>query len=160
MVIGGLWHGAGWMYLLWGAYHGVLLAIHKALKKVWKVPDSLKGTTALRVLNIFLTFTLVVIGFTIFRADSLETLGAIGQQIFGDFHLSVAPQFVESYLLIVLAIIGALFIHFTPRSWTTGFSTAYSATNIVLQGVLLALILFFVIQARSSDIVPFIYLQY
>ena len=160
MILGGLWHGAGWMYLLWGAYHGLLLAGHKALKKVWKVPEALKGTTTLKALNVMLTFCLIVIGFTIFRADSLETLSAIGTQIFGDFHLSVAPQFVESYLMIVLAIAAALFVHFTPRNWTTGVSTAYSATPLVVQGVLLALVLFFVIQARSSDIVPFIYLQY
>ena len=160
MILGGLWHGAGWMYLLWGTYHGILLAGHKALKKVWCTPEFLKGTLALRVINTALTFCLIVIGFTIFRADSLATLEAIGSQVFGDFHLSVAPQFIESYFLIALAIFASLFLHFTPRNWTTGISTAYSATPIVMQGILLAIVLFFVIQARSSDIVPFIYLQY
>lgn len=160
MVLGGLWHGAGWMYLLWGAYHGVLLAGHKAFKKVWKVPEFLKGTTALRVVNTVITFSLIVIGFTIFRADSLETLGAIGRQVFTDFHISVAPQFVESYLMIVLAIVFALSMHMSPRRWTAGATTAYAALPLAVQGLLLAITLFFVIQVRSSDLVPFIYLQY
>lgn len=160
MVIGGIWHGAGWMYLIWGAYHGLLLAGHKALKKVWHLPETLKGSVAVRFINTFLTFSFIVIGFTIFRADSLESLNAIGQQIIGDFHITVAPQFVESYLLIVLAIFISLLVHFTPHNWTTGMSDAYSAIPVVIQGLLLAVVIFFVIQARSSDIVPFIYLQY
>lgn len=160
MVLGGLWHGAGWMYLLWGAYHGLLLAGHKALKKIWNTPQWLRGTVALRVINTAFTFGLIVVGFAIFRADSIDTLSAIGRQVFGDFHISVAPQFLESYLMIVLVIVTALVVHFTPRSWTTGMSAYYSATPIILQGLLLALILFFVIQSKSSDIVPFIYLQY
>ena len=43
MVIGGLWHGASWMYLIWGAYHGALLVLHKSLRKVWRLPDAMKG---------------------------------------------------------------------------------------------------------------------
>ena len=160
MVLGGLWHGAGWMYLLWGAYHGLLLAAHKAIKGVWKLPEALKGTFPVRVANTAITFTLIVIGFAIFRADSLETLGAMASQIAGDFHASVAPQFVESYLLIVLAIGAAMVSHYTPRSWTDGISSAYAATPALMQGLLLALVIFLVIQASASDLVPFIYLQY
>ena len=160
MVLGGLWHGAGWMYLMWGAYHGLLLAGHKALKKIWKVPEMLKGTVLLKAINILITFSLVVIGFAIFRADSLDTLSAIGTQIFNDFHFSVASQFVESYAVIVLAIFAALFVHFLPRNWSVGAASFYTATPLLIQGILLALVIFFVIQVRSSDIVPFIYLQY
>ena len=36
MVIGGLWHGASWMYIIWGAYHGLLLALHKMFKRIWR----------------------------------------------------------------------------------------------------------------------------
>ena len=160
MVIGGLWHGAGWMYLLWGAYHGMLLAIHKAMKGIWRVPAQLKETFGLRIINTVITFSLVVVGFAIFRADSIATLQAMGTQIFNDFHASVAPQFIESYMMIVLAIAAALLMHYTPRSWSTGLAEAYISTPVVVQGMLLALVLFFVIQARSSDLVPFIYLQY
>lgn len=160
MVLGGLWHGAGWMYLLWGAYQGALLAIHKALKQWWKTPEWLKGTTPARVFNISITFVLTVIGFTIFRADSLETLGTIFGQITGDFHAAVAPQFIEGYLLIVLAMLSGLAMHYAPGNWTGGVTRTYTAMPLIAQGLLLAAVIFFVIQARSSDLVPFIYLQY
>ncbi len=160
MILGGLWHGAGWMYLLWGAYHGLLLAGHKALKGVWRLPDFLKGSSVIKVANIAVMFVLVVIGFAIFRADSLDTLGAMFSQITGDFHASVAPQFAESYMLIVIVMAAALIAHYAPRSWTTGLITAYSALPVAMQGLILALAMFLVIQASASDLVPFIYFQY
>lgn len=160
MILGGLWHGAGWMYLLWGAYHGLLLALHKAFKNVWKLPEALKGNGIIKVINIFITFALVVVGFTIFRADSLETLASIWGQIWGNFHISIAPQFLEGYLMIVVAIAAALITHFMPRNWTTGMTSFYTATPVVIQGLILAIVLFFIIQVRSGDIMPFIYLKY
>lgn len=160
MLIGGLWHGASWMYVLWGAYHGVLLAVHKASKSCWRLPASLRGSRAIHIANVCVTFVLVVVGFTIFRADSPETLRAIALQLINDFHISVAPSFIESYLLIVVAICGALTSHYTPRKWTTGLSEAYAETSVAVQGLMLAIVIFLVLQAASSDLVPFIYLQY
>lgn len=160
MVLGGLWHGAGWMYLLWGAYHGLSLAIHKAMKPVWRIPEALRGTAVMRVVNIVVTFSLIIFGFAIFRAPSLEYLGAMICQIFGDFHASIAPQFVESYVLIVLAILAGLIMHFLPTRLNSVAIGTYSSLPSVAQGIILAVVIFFVIQARSSDLVPFIYLQY
>ncbi|MBD5232604.1 MAG: MBOAT family protein [Bacteroidales bacterium] len=160
MVIGGLWHGASVMYIIWGAYHGMLLVVHKSIKRVWKLPEAMKGRPEVRLFNMLVTFTLIVIGFTFFRAPDLETVGAMATQIFTDFHASVAPQFVEGYLLIVLALTVGLVAHLTPRRWTTGASEAYVAMPMVWQALLLSAIIFLVIQARQSELVPFIYLQY
>lgn len=160
MLIGGLWHGASWMYIIWGAYHGILLVIHKAIKRVWHLPEWLKGRPEVRLTNIALTFLLVVFGFTFFRASSLETVGQIFSQIFNNFHLDVAPQFIESYMMIVLVAAAGYIAHLTPRAWTTGATQAYVAMPVVVQALLLALILFIVVQTRQSELVPFIYLQY
>ena len=160
MVLGGLWHGAGWMYLLWGAYHGLLLAIHKALKLVWRLPEKIKHILPIRIVNILITFILIVIGFSIFRADSLENLGTMISQITTNFHASVAPQFIEGYFMIVFAIIFGLAMHFAPTSWTYKLQKFYISLPAIVQGLILAAILFVVIQSRSSDLVPFIYLSY
>jgi len=160
MVIGGLWHGASWMYLIWGAYHGVLLAIHKSLRKVWRLPEWMIGRPEVRFTNIIITFGLVVIGFTFFRAPSLETVGTIFTQIFTNFHSDVAMQFIEGYLLIVLAMAFGLVSHFSPKSWSDGAVRIYVGMSATWQAVFLAIILFLVVQTRQSDLVPFIYLQY
>lgn len=160
MVIGGFWHGASWMYVIWGAYHGLLLVAHKVISKVWKLPEGLSGRPEVKALNIAITFMLVVAGFTLFRAPDLETVAVMGQQIFGDFHLSVLPQFVEGYVLIVGALVASMAAHFTPRSWTTGTARVYEVMPVAFQAAILALVIFLVIQTRQSEIVPFIYLQY
>ena len=160
MLIGGLWHGASWMYLLWGAYHGLLLAFHKMLRNIWRLPEVLKGNFVIRFANMAVTFALVVVGFTLFRAPSLETIGDMAVQVWQDFHIDVAPQFIESYLMIVAAIGLGYVMHFTPKSWTTGTIRIYNAMPVIAQAIFLAAVLFVVIQARQSELVPFVYLQY
>lgn len=160
MLIGGLWHGASWMYLLWGAYHGALLVLHKTLSPMWRLPEALKGTLPVRCANVAVTFILVVIGFTFFRASSPQVVADMAVQIFSDFRPAVAPQFVEAYMLIVVALAGGYLMHFTPREWTTGATRVYTAMPLAIQTFVLCVILFLVIQTRQSDLVPFIYLQY
>lgn len=160
MVIGGLWHGASWMYVLWGAYHGLLLVLHKAFRRVWRLPEGVAGRFDIRIANMAITFALVVIGFTFFRAPDFETVRAMASQIVNDFHIAVAPQFIEGYMMIVLAIAMGYIAHMTPRSWSTGVSKAYIAMPLIWQALLLAATVFIVIQTRQSELVPFIYLQY
>lgn len=160
MTLGGLWHGASAMYIVWGAYNGLLLVAHKWLRKVWPTPGALKGTQLLRMVNIGITFALMVVGFTFFRAPSMETVGQMASQIFTNFHLAVAPQFVEGYMLIVLALAMGYAAHMAPRSWTAAASSVYMAMPVYLQGILLATILFIVVQASQNELMPFIYMQY
>lgn len=160
MVIGGFWHGASWMYVIWGAYHGLLLVIHKSMSKVWKLPQWLACRPEVKAANVVVTFMLVVAGFTLFRAPDLEMVAVMGRQIFNDFHLSVLPQFVEGYILIVSAIVASMVAHYTPRSWTTGTAKVYEVLPVAFKAAVLAVVIFLVIQTRQSEIVPFIYLQY
>ena len=160
MVIGGLWHGASWMYLIWGAYHGLLLVLHKAFRGVFQVPGMLKGTLLLRAMNMTVTFMLVVLGFAFFRSPDMATVGQIFTQIINDFHIAVAPQFFNGYVMIVVAALVGFVAHLSPRDWTIGATRAYVAMPVMWQATLLAAVLFLVVQARQSELVPFIYLQY
>src|SRR2546426_1876636 len=64
MLLGGLWHGAGWTFVAWGAYHGLLLVLYRHGARLW---DGLP--IALRRVG---TFGLVVVGWVFFRSDSFE----------------------------------------------------------------------------------------
>ncbi len=165
MVIGGLWHGASWLYLVWGAYQGILLCIHKLIKSIFRVPSWLKRNALTQITNIAITFALTIIGFTIFRMayfdeGSVERLTDMTSQIFTNFNADVLPQFVNAYPLIVLAIIAGLFMHFAPGTWTTNLKARYTASPLLMQSAVLVIVIFFVIQTRQSDLVPFVYLQY
>lgn len=160
MLIGGLWHGASWMYLLWGGYNGVLLAGHKMVSKRWHTPARLKGTRLLPAINITLTMTLIMAGMMIFKAHSVGDIGVICRRIFTDFRPQVIPSFVEAYLLITCLIAGAYVMHYLPRRHTDALKRRFDATPLLLQAAILAIAIFIIIQSRQADLVPFVYLQY
>jgi alginate O-acetyltransferase complex protein AlgI len=68
MLLGGLWHGAAWHFALWGALHGVALAVERALQ-VRQAAEALSAQTAM--LRAFLLFNLVTLIWILFRTDSL-----------------------------------------------------------------------------------------
>ena len=160
MIVGGIWHGASWMYLFWGGYQGVLLIGHQVLKKA--IPSSwyMKPSTLRRALNIFVTFVLALIGFGIFRSMSMQGLGDHYQMIFTNFHPEIALEFISAYSLIVFLIVLALIMHFTPSHWRENLMERYLRMPLPVQSITLAAVLFIVVQTRNADLVPFIYLQY
>ncbi len=161
MLVGGLWHGASWMYVIWGGIQGLFLVGHKSAKAVLPELSEEKKSQRWRVaLNIFLTFNLIALSFVFFRARSMETVKDMATQIFTSFHLSVAPQFIEGYLMIVLAMVFGYLMHFAPARWTRRLKARYHLLPLLVQALILAIVILIIIQVRSSDIVPFIYLQY
>ena len=74
MLLGGLWHGANWTFVLWGLYHGAILCLFRLLKIVDPV---LGGGVWQRVrwaLRVLVMFHLTCFGWLLFRADSLNTV--------------------------------------------------------------------------------------
>lgn len=159
MLLGGLWHGASWMYVLWGGYNGALLVGHKALKGKG-VPEHLRQRRWVKACNVLITFVLVVIGFSFFRASSIEKVGEMYHAIFTNFHIEVLPQFVAGYWTVVLLMAIAFAFHFMPDSWHQRIKERFYWLPQAVQALILALVIFIVIQARQSSLVPFIYLQY
>ncbi len=88
MTLGGLWHGAGWTFVIWGAFHGTLLAANHA----WR---SWRGAVQPRRLGRFLgwlgTFVAFAIGMVFFRASNVGAAGRLLAAMFG-FGGAVVPQ--------------------------------------------------------------------
>ena len=72
MLLGGLWHGAAWTFVVWGGYHGLLLVVQRAIS--W--PSWTRSAT-LRPARVTLTFLLVCVGWVFFRAGSLAVAGTV-----------------------------------------------------------------------------------
>ena len=109
MILGGLWHGANWTFLIWGIFHGALLAIHHAFRD-WrkrKNPNAAETSSPfISFLLMILTFHIVCIGWVLFRAPSIQ---AAGQIFSGMFDLS-NPSFFESTLQPYLLFCGFLYL--------------------------------------------------
>lgn len=71
MVIGGIWHGANWTYIIWGLLHGVALAVHKVWMTVTKSRDKAPRIVG-AVVSIILTFLFTTFCWIFFRSDSIS----------------------------------------------------------------------------------------
>ena len=85
MLLGGLWHGAAWTFVLWGGFHGIILILYRALG-----PNSDENQSRwwVSVLQGLLMFHIVCFGWLIFRAQNLTTIGVFIQSIFLHPHWS------------------------------------------------------------------------
>lgn len=164
MGIAGAWHGAGWSYIIWGLYHGSLLALYH----IWKmlVPVTIRTTLSkvpfYSLLMMFITFLAVVIGWVFFRSSNLETSMTIINHMWNlkSIASEVGLTFHEQNLLSIATIIYLLFLCFSgpwlikhvkplamPLPYWAKASAAFSMGSI-------AWIL------AADDVVPFIYFQF
>lgn len=167
MTIAGFWHGAGWPFIIWGAYHGFLLLFYHVLKpqrELWKAAlggnafGSVTYDQASRVLTLLLTS----IGWIWFRSPNLET----GVQFFDKlarfttlFHeqaLCVAKSdytfFATMLLLIVMCTSGPLFVSLCNKLFP---DLPYW---VKVQGASTALVLCYIFAGTETK--PFIYFQF
>ena len=114
MLIGGIWHGAGWTFVVWGALHGSYLMVNhawQALRK--KFFPQLQPSRLGAVLSIGVTFLAVMVGWTFFRAESFSSALAILAGMFG-FNGVLLPAPLQS-----VPVIGSLLSSFADFG-TTG----------------------------------------
>ena len=132
MFLGGLWHGANWTFVIWGLYHGVLLAVYFLAKRRAWVPGSL-------LVSRVITFVAVTLGWVFFRAQSLGRAVQIFGDIAGFRGLGSAQSFPLAYML-SLAVAAAI-AFFCKNSWELEFEPrpryAYALATMLIASVLL-----------------------
>ena len=82
----GLWHGAGWNFILFGVLHGVYIVIHNIwVKGSNMIPKykRIKETNIIKIISRFITFTVVVFSFVIFRTESIDVAKNIMESLLG-----------------------------------------------------------------------------
>ncbi|MEM8732612.1 MAG: MBOAT family O-acyltransferase [Planctomycetota bacterium] len=149
MLLGGLWHGAGWTFVLWGLYHGLLLGTHA-------ITRNLSGWSMPRIPAIGLTFIAVVFGWALFRSTNLSMCGDLWSAMAGlqgvegiRAALAVVGGVKSLALLIVLLSI----VWFAPNLWQISFRPSL--------GTSFATALIFVICVLRFEVdSPFLYFQF
>jgi alginate O-acetyltransferase complex protein AlgI len=148
MFLGGLWHGAAWTFVVWGLYHGALLAVHATLKRRGLLPSS-------RALGIAATFLCVMVGWVFFRAESLPSaLSILGAMIGtrGVESIAAAKDVLATpYILWIFA--GLVGVFSLPNTW----QMKYPRSTVAALGLAA---LFAICVLRFATPSPFIYYQF
>jgi len=158
MLLGGLWHGAAWNYVLWGLYHGSILSAHR----VWAArrgdrPAILPHIPVVNFLRIgfFLLFTLY--GWLLFRAESLADVGRLTTILFTDFgnfdYGAAIPRLSAILGVGLLATIELIQYRRSDQHF-------YRKLPVTLLGLYLATIVFLILMGMSNEPAQFIYFQF
>lgn len=157
MLIGGLWHGAAWKFVFWGAMHGVGLAVHKA-SRPWleKIPDNFLTN----FLAWLVTFIYVSLLWVFFRAASFEDSVLIIRNIFVDFQWNQIPQFFEARMVWCVMMLTLIVLHFIPQKYADRCQYVFIRLPWVIKLVIFLVVVQLVIEFMSEEVSPFIYFQF
>ncbi|MDR1918625.1 MAG: MBOAT family protein [Tannerellaceae bacterium] len=162
MLLGGLWHGASLRFILWGALHGVSLALHKFVMSRFSSfkPSGSRMNPFRRILGVLFTFHLVCLGWVFFRASSLQLAWDMLSQIALNFHPEVLLPFVEGYQIVVGLMAAGYLFHFMPKRVESAIQGLVTHSPLLIQALMLAAAIFVIVQMKSAGVQPFIYFQF
>lgn len=144
MVLVGLWHGAAWTFVLWGAYVGAVLILHHLIAPAWAaLPVALQRA---------FTFLLFVVGLAFFRADSVSTAVHLVATMFS---WRAGPSPIGAEALLGLIVIGGAAAHFGPNTFE--MRHRWSPAGVAALACLFGLCLFALYGTAST---PFLYFQF
>jgi alginate O-acetyltransferase complex protein AlgI len=160
MVLFGFWHGATILYVLWGAYHGVLLIAHRQLQSLgrrfaFKVPEEMGN-----VLSWSVTFPLMCLGWILFRAANLHQASQMFSAVLHPAsyrHLSLKPNFYLVSLLMIAGYFAICGFGWMNRRWEE--SQAWKRTAWLLSPLVYSLLIIGVIVWSKQKSI-FVYMQF
>jgi D-alanyl-lipoteichoic acid acyltransferase DltB (MBOAT superfamily) len=146
MLLGGLWHGAAWTFVLWGGFHGLGLVTEHALGGRLRLPAWLRW---------LVTFHLVVFGWILFRSQSIDLLGTFLSRLVTP---GAATLWTVPALIAIVVVIG---LQLLPERPLETFQVRLERLQPALLGVGLAVVIAFAgATVPSQGVPPFIYFRF
>ncbi|HZU19999.1 MAG TPA: MBOAT family protein [Gaiellaceae bacterium] len=149
MLLGGLWHGAAWTFVVWGGIHGLGLAVERATG--WR-----PHTRAQQWLGRLVTFHVVCLGWIFFRADSFSRAGDVIARLF-DAWGRPSPLVTTSVVLAILVGIAGQYVRPTAL---TRLLAGFQRLSVVAQAASVAVALTLINTLGPTGVAPFIYFRF
>jgi alginate O-acetyltransferase complex protein AlgI len=163
MLLGGLWHGANWTFVLWGAIHGFGMGLERWTKVRWAQRVRERGplglpTALVKPLQWALTFVVVCLAWVFFRATSVgAAMEVLGQLLFGE----AAVGAVSRVTPVLIAVVGlSMASQFVPSRIPERITVLFSRTAPIVQVLCGAAGLTLINVMGPEGIAPFIYFQF
>ena len=159
----GLWHGASWNFILWGALHAGFMSFAILIKSPKQALYHFLRIDRFKywsVIQVIFTFHLIAASWVFFRTTNIETAIDVFKQIYTFLRPGVFPQFIQAYPVIFGLLIVGFTLHFLPQRLYTLLEEGMTKMPLFGQAALLAVVIWIVSQFKFADIVPFIYFQF
>ena len=151
MLLGGLWHGAGWTFVLWGAIHGIGLVVERA------IPGLLGGkpTPVRRMARTLVTFHLVCAGWVFFRSVDIERAFEVFAALGNSWTSAPSMNWGIASVLLIGVLMQTCKTGKFDRFWNQ-----FAALPAIVQGVAIAVVVVGMDLLGPDGVAPFIYFQF
>jgi alginate O-acetyltransferase complex protein AlgI len=170
MLLGGLWHGANWTFVIWGAWHGAILAVERALGV--RVPAGAEPDS-FRPHRWALTFLLVVLGWVMFRAETVGDAMTLYAAMFAFDGAGLSDGYASDITRLQIATLALAFVVIAVRGWQVrqkkgriNFPSTVEPGPVAVQKIDLTLFLWLplfalsVLKLSAQSYSPFLYFQF
>lgn len=158
MLLGGLWHGSSWNFVIWGGLNGLGLVVYKLWKKISPWGD--KSKWYFRAWGIALTFTFITFTRTWFRNESFDKALLMLRQIGGSFQADLAWEVISATSAVFGMMALGMLIHWLPSTWKLAYREKFAMAHWSVQLLLSMVAIVIAYQVLSADLQPFIYFAF
>jgi alginate O-acetyltransferase complex protein AlgI len=158
MLLGGLWHGASWNFIIWGAINGAGLLVYKSWKKISPYENS--NHWAVRIWRIGLTFAFITFTRLWFRAPDLRTVKKFYTQVSSNFGWEIIPDFLMGFRYVLLVLVLSFVLHWLNNNFKSRWRDRFINAHPIIQGIICIVTIIVIYQSVSAEAQPFIYFQF
>lgn len=158
MLIGGLWHGAAWKFVFWGAMHGAGLAVHKA-SKPWL--GRLGDSWPVRAASWLVTMVFVALLWVFFRADNWHDSWTVIRTVAdGGYTAAGIAAFASARMLWLILMAVIIISHCLPTGFWDKAAAAFVRAPWLAKLIVFIIVVQLVLELRGESVAPFIYFQF
>lgn len=158
MLVAGLWHGASWMFVIWGALHGLGLVVHKLFSRQfhWHMPRNFVGNA----LSWIITYTYVCLAWSFFRAADMAHLKLVYSQVAHNFSAAYLLPFLQARPAWSLAVVAVMLSYLVSERRYTRLQLRFIRLPWLVKLLLFMACLQLVVEFSQESVQPFIYYQF
>ena len=158
MLIGGLWHGASWKFVIWGGLNGLGILVYKYWRKI--SPYENLNNFGIRIWKILITFIFITFTRIYFRGESMAHITRFYNQIVNNMDWSHAIDILQNYQAVFWVMLLGYITHWLPQPVKNKIESTYANSPMALKVLSAVCVGIICYQAFSSDFQPFIYFQF
>ncbi|MDO3408715.1 MBOAT family O-acyltransferase [Saccharibacillus sp. CPCC 101409] len=159
MMLSGLWHGAMWTFVIWGALHGLLQAIHRIMRGLdrWPRIKRLRQSKAYRIAAVSVFFHIVIWTWVFFRAQSFGEAWHMTTQM---AQVNWIALFTDSGMALIVALYALHLFEYVLRRRQAEAARWWHVVPFPVRGLLYAALLLVLFYYMEGDAYDFIYFQF